>query len=130
MDLKVLVAEVIKDGIVDANEVKAIREAMFSDGIIDKDEADAMFQINDAVSGNDNDASYAQLFVDVVSAFVLEDETTPGVVDKSEGDYIVDQIEGDEKVDDCEVALLTNLKIKATAIESPRLFDLIVKHAV
>lgn len=120
-----LVANITADGVVDAQEVKDLREKFYADGKIDQEEADAMFDINDAVSGNDNDASYEQLFVDVLSDFVLKDEETPGVVDAAEGDYLVDKIEGDDTVDGVEKALLLNIKEKATSIESDRLNSLI-----
>ena len=71
-----LVNDVIADGVVDAAEVIELRTAFYADGVIDQDEADAMFAINDAVTGNDNDATYEQLFVDVLSDFVLKDEET------------------------------------------------------
>lgn len=120
-----LVKDVVADGVVDAAEVVQIRDAFYADGKIDKDEADSMFEINDAVSGNDNDASYEGLFVDVISDFVLKDEKTPGVIDAEEGDYLVSKIEGDGEIDDVEKALLLNIKSKATEIQSESLNKLI-----
>lgn len=120
-EIKKLVSAVVADGVVDAAEVVELREAFYADGVIDQDEADAMFEINDAVSGNANDASYEQLFVDVLSDFVLKDEATPGVVDAEEGAYIVEKIQGDGEIDACERALLTNIKTSATSIESDSL---------
>lgn len=120
-----LVKNVIEDGIVDATEVVELRTAFYADGVIDKDEADFMFQINDAVTGNANDESYQQLFVDVLSDYVLKDETTPGIVDNEEGEYIASQIEGDGNVDNVEKALLLNIKANATEIQSERLSTLI-----
>lgn len=120
-----LVENVVADGVVDAAEVKVIREKFYDDGKIDQEEADAMFKINDAVSGNDNHESYKQLFVDVISDFVLKDEKTPGVIDKSEGDYLVGKIEGDGEIDSIEKALLLNIKENATEIQSESLNNLI-----
>ena len=123
--MKNLVKNVIADGVVDASEVKEIREVFYADGKIDKEEADAMFEINDAVSGKANDASYVKLFVDVISDFVLKDDETPGVVDKEEGDYIADKVEGDGSIDDNERALLLNIRDNASEIQSERLNKLI-----
>jgi hypothetical protein len=125
MTTQELVTDVLADGIVDASEVAVLRTAFYADGIIDKEEAEYMFQINDAVSGNNNDETYKQLFVDVLSDYVLKDEETPGVIDAEEGQFIVDGIEGDGQLDDAEIALLKNLKAKAVEIQSPTLNQLI-----
>lgn len=124
-ELKSLVDSVIEDGVVDEQEVKELREQFYADGVIDQEEADAMFEINDAVTGGENHESYEKLFVDVLSDFVLKDENTPGVVDKSEGDYLASKIEGDGEVDGVEKALLLNLKENATEIQSEDLLALI-----
>ena len=120
-----LVDSVVADGVVDAEEVKEIREVFYADGKIDQEEADAMFEINDAVSGAENHESYQQLFVDVLSDFVLKDEETPGVVDEAEGDYLAEKIEGAGNPDDVEKALLQNLKDNAANIQSDKLNTLI-----
>lgn len=116
-----LVKDIVADGVVDAQEVKEIQEAFYADGKIDKDEADAMFAINDAVSGNANDESYKDLFVKVISDYVLEDDETPGVIDADESAYLLSKIQGDGVVDDVEKALLAHLKAKAISIESEKL---------
>ena len=47
-------AELLADGIIDANEVKELEQLLFTDGKIDSEEADFLFELNDAVSGKDN----------------------------------------------------------------------------
>lgn len=122
--MRELIEEVIADGVVDAAEVTQLREAFYADGVIDEEEVRAIFEINDAVSGNDNDASFTTLFADVVSAFVLEDEETPGVVDEDEANLIVELMEGDGQIDANEVAALTKIKAEAKIIH-PTLGSLI-----
>lgn len=116
--LKALIVAVIADAIIDEAEVKQLRTQFYADGVIDQEEADAMFEINDACTGNDNHESYKTLFVEVLSDFVLKDEKTPGVVDAEEGQYLVDKIGADGQVDDQEKALLTHIRDNATSIES------------
>lgn len=120
-----LVKDIITDGVVDAAEVKQLEKVLFEDGKIDREEADALFAINDAVSGNANDASYKDLFVKAIASHVLEDEDTPGVIDEAEGDWLASKIEGDGEVDEVEKALLIHLEKEAEGIESVRLADLI-----
>lgn len=123
--MKDLIKAVVADGVVDADEVKQLETAIYADGMVDKDEADAVFEINDAVTGNANDAAWEGLFVKVVSDYVLKDEATPGVIDAEEGQYIVDKIGADGKVDGAEKALLISLKANAKSIESDSLNALI-----
>lgn len=103
----------LEDGIIDAEEVKTIKEVIYEDGKIDKEEADFLFELNDAVTGKDNAPEWNTLFIDAITAFVLEDEVSPGEIDDDEADYLYDQIKGDGQVDATERALLENIKAKA-----------------
>jgi len=104
-----LAKDIIDDGIVDADEVKGIRERLYADGVIDREEADFLFEINDAVSGNANDPGWESLFVEALTKHVLDDEVSPGEVDDDETAYLVSKIQADGKVDDIELALLVNI---------------------
>lgn len=112
-NLDQLKKELLADGIIDREEVKTIKSVIYEDGKIDKDEADFLFELNDAVSGKDNAPEWKNLFVDAITAFVLEDEVSPNEIDDDEAEYIYDQIKGDGQVDDIERALLENIKAKA-----------------
>ena len=120
-----MIDAVIADGVVDADEVQALRDDIFDDGVVDKEEVEAVFEINDAVSGNDNDPGWGVLVADVVCGFALEDEETPGVVDKEEGDFLADLIMGDGEVDDVEKGALAALKEKAESIEPSKLTEIL-----
>ncbi len=112
-NLNELKKALLEDGIIDAEEVKTIKEVIYEDGKIDKEEADFLFELNDAVTGKDNAPEWDTLFIDTITAFVLEDEVSPGEIDDDETDYLYDQIKGDGLVDDTERALLENIKAKA-----------------
>ena len=103
----------LEDGVIDAEEVKTIKEVIYEDGKIDKEEADFLFELNDAVTGKDNAPEWNTLFIDAITAFVLEDEVSPGEIDDDEADYLYDQIKGDGQVDATERALRENIKAKA-----------------
>lgn len=115
--LSELAADIIEDGVVDADEVKKIRERIYEDGVIDREEAEFLFAINDGVSGNANDPAWKELFVEALTAHVLEDEESPGEIDEDEAKWLVDKIQGDGVIDDCEKALLSSIKEKAKAID-------------
>jgi len=111
--LNELKKSILADGVIDEQEVKQLREVLYADGVIDKEEAEFLFELNDAVSGKENHASWKTLFVEAITSFLLEDETSPGVVDEDEAKWLLAKIEGDGKLDDIEVSLLNNLKSKA-----------------
>ena len=112
-NLEQLKKELLADGIIDSEEVKTIKAVIYEDGKIDKDEADFLFELNDAVSGKENAPEWKDLFVDAITAFVLEDEVSPNEIDEDEAEYLYNQIKGDGQVDDIERSLLENIKAKA-----------------
>ena len=111
--LNELKKSILEDGVIDAAEVKQLREVLYADGVIDKEEAEFLFELNDAVSGKENDESWEALFVEAVTSFLLEDETSPGEIDDDEAKWLLAKIQGDGQLDKTEKALLDNLKAKA-----------------
>lgn len=108
--------KLLEDGIIDANEAAMLRQELYADGVIDREEADFLFELNDATSGSDNDPSWRQLFVDAISAHVLEDQESPNMVDDEEAQWLIARIEGDGTLDENERALLRNLQAKASSL--------------
>ncbi|MDR1140518.1 MAG: TerB family tellurite resistance protein [Planctomycetaceae bacterium] len=116
------IAEVVKsilaDGVIDDAEVAELRKRLYADNKIDKDEAEALFEINDAVKGKSNSAAWTTLFANAVCDFLLNDETSPGVVDEDEGAWLIKKLEGDGEIDANEKVLLKTLKEKATSLST------------
>ncbi len=123
-----LAADILADGIIDADEVVRIRERIYADGIVDREEADFLFQLNDAVTGKDNDPSWKALFIDALTDHVLKDEASPGVLDADEANYLIEKIQGDGQVDEVELELLVN--VTAQAEECAPAFNAFVLDAV
>ena len=115
-NLNELKKSILADGIIDEQEVKQLREVLYADGIIDKEEAEFLFELNDAVSGKENHESWETLFIEAISGFLLDDETSPGEVDEDEAKWLLEKIQGDGVIDGIELALLQNLKLKAKSI--------------
>ena len=105
--------DLLSDGIIDVEEVETIKHKIYEDGKIDREEANFLFELNDAVTGKDNAPEWKELFIDAITAYVLEDEMSPDVIDEDEADYLYEQINGDGQIDDTERALLENIKAKA-----------------
>ena len=78
MTLNELKADLLADGIIDADEVARLKEVLYEDGVIDKEEADFLFEINDAVTGKDNDPAWEAFFIQAIADFLLKDEVSPG----------------------------------------------------
>ena len=110
-----LKASILADGVIDAEEVITIKQTVYEDGKIDKEEADFMFELNDAVSGKENHYTWKDLFVKVITDYLLKDDTSYGSVDDDEADYIISKIQGDGKIDEIEKALLLKIIEKATS---------------
>jgi uncharacterized tellurite resistance protein B-like protein len=109
---------ILADGIIDENEVKQLREVLYADGKIDKEEAELLFELNDAVSGKANAASWETLFVEAITSYLLEDKTSPGEIDEEEEKWLLSKIQGDGQVDETEKALLLHLKNNAKKFPS------------
>ena len=112
-NLTELKKELLADGVIDAAEVNTITEVIYEDGKIDNEEAEFLFDINDAVSGKENAQEWNDLFINAITSFMLEDETSPNEIDDEEAKYLYEKIKGDGQVDELERALLENLKAKS-----------------
>jgi uncharacterized tellurite resistance protein B-like protein len=120
--LNELKKSILADGVIDEAEVKQLRKVLYADGKIDKEEAEFLFELNNAVSGKNNHSSWESLFVEAITSFLLEDETSPDEIDNDEAEWLLDKIQGDGQVDKIEKALLANLKSKAKKF--PTILDL------
>lgn len=116
VNLEELKKELLADGKLDAEEVDKLRGILYADGKIDQEEADFVFELNDAVSGKENDPTWNQFFVQTISDYLLKDEKSPGVIDEDEGKWLVEKIGADGKVDGVEKQLLNHLKQNAKKI--------------
>ena len=106
-------AAIIADGIIDADEASKIRARIMDDGKVDHEEAEFLFEVNDAVTGNDNSPAFEDLFVECITAYVLQDDLTPGVLDEDEWNWLKTKVEGDGQVDPLESRLLKNIAANA-----------------
>lgn len=127
--LESLKSAVLDDGIIDDAEVEMIKAVIYGTGggageDVDRKEADFLFDLNDAVFGKDNAPAWQDLFVEAISKHVLEDETSPGVIDEDEADWLIGKIEGDGTYDTIEKALLSNIKASAKEIHTKLQFKI------
>ena len=108
--LEQLKTELLADGVIDATEVKELETVLYADGKIDTDEAEFLFDLNNAVSGKSNHASWETLFIKAITSYLLEDENSAGEIDIDEAEWLYNKIKGDGQIDETEKNLLLNLK--------------------
>lgn len=111
--LEELKKELLADGKIDATEVAQLKDMLYADGVIDKEEADFLFELNDAVSGNDNAPEWKEFFTQAISDYLLKDETSPGEIDAEEEEWLKAKVCADGQVDETEKALLRAIKAQA-----------------
>jgi hypothetical protein len=116
--LEQLKKDLLADGVIDAAEVKELKEILYADGVIDSEEADFLFEINDTVSGKENDPSWSSFFVEAITSYLLEDENSPGEIDAEETEWLYNRINSDGVIDDIEKKLLLNLKRNSKSFPS------------
>jgi uncharacterized membrane protein YebE (DUF533 family) len=114
MDLELLKSEILKDGVIDAAEVKQLQAAVFEDGIIDAHEVALLMELNNEVSGKANHPSWEQFFIKAVAAYMLEDVNSPGEIDEDEAEWLHEQLSADGKIDNVERNLLLHLKERSS----------------
>jgi len=111
--LQQLKSELLADGVIDAAEVKELETLLFADGKIDTEEAEFLFELNNAVSGKENHASWESLFIKAISSYLLDDENSAGEIDADEAEWLYNKVKGDGQIDSVEKNLLLNLKSKS-----------------
>ncbi|MBI4121223.1 MAG: hypothetical protein HY457_03140 [Parcubacteria group bacterium] len=113
-------AMVLADGVVDAAEVTALRQYIYADGKISADEFWLVTLINNHIdatpdAGHDT-TGFAQLYVDVTTAYVLEDETTPGEVSETEAETLMQAWDANSDFGANERAAATQIVRRATSM--------------
>lgn len=114
--LDLLVGEILADGVIDTAEVKELHDLIFADGTVDKDEMLALCKLNEEATSSCPE--FEALYIEAAKNFALEDETTPGVIDEEEGDFLVGLFNNDGEIDAVEVAVIKALFDNAEQVSS------------
>ncbi|MBC7552768.1 MAG: TerB family tellurite resistance protein [Taibaiella sp.] len=107
--LEDLKQDLLADGKIDAAEVAELEKHLYADGKIDTDEADFLFELNNAVSGNENAPEWEIFFIEAISGYLLDDVNSAGEIDEDEATWLHDKITGDGSIDATERNLLLHL---------------------
>ncbi len=124
--LSELKEDILKDGVIDADEAARLEKALYADGAIDKEEAELMFELNNAVSGKENDPAWDNLFIKVISDFLMNDDQSEGHIDEQEARWLHAKLVSDGQIDDLERKLLTHLQERSANF--PEIFKLLLNN--
>ena len=115
--MKTLMTAIIAQGFITTVQLKELNKTVMADGVVDREEANGLFTLNDAItSSNKNAPGWTPFFAKALSAHVLADDKTPGVLDADEAGYLVGKIQGDGQVDPTEKALVGLILVEATEV--------------
>lgn len=106
------------DGIVDPQEVLALRRQGWGDGIIVREEAEALFALNDAVV--DRGQEWCDFFVEAIGELILNGTEPKRQCNEKEARWLIDQVDRDGVVESF-VELETMVRIVERAENVPTL---------
>lgn len=112
-DLHELKKSIFASGDITASDIALLREKMFDRTGMNKEKADFLFELKDAVHRKKVTRALGDLFVEAISAFLLDDEETPGEIDDNEARWLRARIQNKGYADGVDKRLLSNLRRKA-----------------
>lgn len=107
--------KIFADGYVDQAEVSLLREHCLQ---MDREKADFLFHLKDILRPDRVEQSFYELFIEKISAFLLEDDASPGEIDESEAKWLRAKITRKGYTDKIDKQLLNNLKRKSITYPS------------
>jgi len=106
------VEEILTRGSIKEADIARLRRVLYEDGVIAPDEAELLFRLNDGCALKD--PSWADLFVEGITDYIVFQERPQGYVTASNAHWLIDRISRDGKVDSkTELELVVNVLDKA-----------------
>lgn len=98
------------DGTISAEEVLALRRAGWGDGVLQPDEAEALFELNDALT--EPSVAWSDFFVEAIGEFVVNGTAPKGYVSEDNAIWLIARIERDGALE-----TLTELELLVRVLE-------------
>ena len=96
VDLDSLKTKAAETGRISDEEARAIMSTVYGDGVISRDEAEAMFALNDTLSGANR--FWDERFCEAIKDFLLTVEAPVGWITKEESDWLKAMISKDGRI--------------------------------
>lgn len=114
--------KIIRNGEISPEDVVELQNAIKADGGMDMTKGNILFEIKEQVKGKGKaPASFKKLFVDSISKYLLEDEDSPGRIDKGEAQWLRARIQFVSEYDSYDKALVENIRKKS--INFPKILE-------
>lgn len=107
---------VFSDGVIDADEVRQLEEAVYANGVVSMETASMLFEINDAVTGNPNAPEWEEFFIRAISDAITASEGAVGTVGTESVTFLVEHVLADDEVDQVEHNMLMFIRNHATSV--------------
>lgn len=113
--LNELKKQLIADGVLSDSDIARLRTALMDgeDGGMTMEKGNFMFALKDNINENRTTSAFKELFIDSITALLLEDETSPGEIDEDEAKWLRAKIQSKGYQDKFDKALLDNIKSKS-----------------
>ena len=105
--------QIVADGQILPKEVEQLKKELFSGEGMTKEKADFLFDFKDFLNKDKLTTEFSSLFVEAISSFLLEDDTSPGEIDDSEAKWLRAKIQLKGYQDRLDQMLLDNLRRKS-----------------
>jgi hypothetical protein len=106
------VDEILSRGSIKEADIARFRRVLYEDGVISPDEAELLFRLNEGCALKD--ASWADLFIEGITDYIVFQERPQGYVTASNAHWLIDRISKDGKIDSkAELELVVNVLDKA-----------------
>jgi len=121
--------DVFSDGVIDADEVSRLEEAVYASGVVSMESASILFEINDAVTGNPNAPEWEEFFIRAISDAITASEGEIGTIGPESVTFLIEHVLADDEVDDTEQAMLLFIRNHATSV-TPELDEKLIELRV
>lgn len=105
--------ELFADGSLSKEEVVRLHDALYDEEGMTRAKGDFLFELKDTVNKERIHDDFRVLFIDAISALLLEDETSPGEIDETEAKWLRARIQSKGYFDSIDDELLDNLRAKS-----------------
>ncbi|MDR1674887.1 MAG: YqhA family protein [Tannerella sp.] len=109
-NLQELKKSIFADGVIDEADITLLRGVIFDEEGVSRKKADFLFEIKDAIGKKKLTAELEVVFVEAITAYLLDDEDSPGEIDESEAKWLRAKIQYKGYVDHIDKRLLANLR--------------------
>lgn len=113
MTIKELRARILEDGFISKEEVIELNHLLKEEENINLEMGNLLFDLKDHAAKGKIHPSFKKVFIDAVTALLLEDETSVGLIDEEEAKWLRAKIQYNGKFDAYDRALIENLKKKS-----------------